>query len=93
MLDAVNQLGEARLWQDESPIWARIQHTRWLLFPPGYLQVVGHTPVAEALYDERQGSLSLDTFSTRSDGKPIGNERFVVVDSVEGTWQYADAVL
>ena len=48
------------------------------------LQVVGHTPV-EKIYIERN-IISCDVFSTYRDGKPIGTEEFLVIDTV--TWEY-----
>ncbi len=49
------------------------------MYPEGYLQVVGHTPVCKP---ELKGSvLTLDTFSTRQNGNPIGNEKFVWIDT------------
>ena len=58
------------------------------LFHSELFQVVGHTPVSEPL---QQGNLlTLDTFSTYPDGRPIGDERFVIVDTVDGSWEYAD---
>lgn len=48
------------------------------------LHVVGHTPVREPPRQglpEGGGALTLDTFSARQDGSPIGGRRFVVVDT------------
>ena len=42
------------------------------LYPMELLQVVGHTPVRTAL--DEGNILSLDTFSTYTDGRPIGDE-------------------
>ena len=48
------------------------------------LQVVGHTPM-DAI--TKEGNLiSTDVFSTYRDGKPIGTEEFLLLDTV--TWEY-----
>lgn len=47
------------------------------------VQVVGHTPV-EKIY--RSGSvISCDVFSTYRDGRPIGTQKYPVIDTVEKT--------
>ena len=52
--------------------------------PRKLLQVVGHTPMDEIT---REGNLiSTDVFSTYRDGKPIGTEEFLLLDTV--TWEY-----
>ena len=67
------------MWKDDSPIWARSQYGDMRLYPTDMLQVVGHTPVVEPL---KEGNLlTVDTFSTCRDGRPIGNETFVVVNT------------
>ena len=38
------------LWCDASPIWARPQDGGIEMYPLGYLQVVGHTPVRKTDY-------------------------------------------
>ncbi len=86
MLKEINQMGETELWEDDSPLWARPQYTEMKMYPADLFQVVGHTPVKEALH---QGNvLTLDNFSTYSSGWSIGNERFVGVDTIEKTWGY-----
>ena len=81
-------MGEEELWTDDSPIWARPQYGEMRLYQHEILQVVGHTPVRAAL-DEGK-ILTLDNFSTYRDGRPIGDERFVWVDTVEKVWRYAE---
>ena len=78
------------MWQDGSPIWARPQDYEGYLdlYPEDLYQVVGHTPVSTP---QQQGRLlTLDTFSTTSNGKFIGDQRFVIVDTIDGSWSYAD---
>lgn len=88
MIGRINRMGEAELWQDDSPIWARPQFGEMRLYPQDVFQVVGHTPVRTAL--EEGNLLTLDNFSTYRDGRPIGDERFVWVDTVEKTWGFAE---
>ncbi len=86
MVDDVN--GAEYLWNDASPIWLRFQHGYNCLFKQDkYFQVVGHTPVEEAF--QRDNSLSVDNFSTYSDGTAFGNARLVIVDTVSHAWEYA----
>lgn len=74
------------LWVESSPIWARPQIDDYEMAPAG-LQVVGHTP---AKTPEQKGNvLSTDVFSTYSDGRPIGDERFVIVDTETCEWSIA----
>ena len=90
MIGEINEMGEDEMWTDDSPIWARPQdYDGYLdLFPGDMYQVVGHTPVASPL---KQGNLlTLDTFSTGPGGIPIGDRRFVIVDTVDGSCRYAD---
>lgn len=84
----INNMEMDDLWKDNSPIWARPQYGEMRLFPPNYLQVVGHTPVAEALLEDNL--LSVDTFSTYRDGTSIGNCKFVCIDTVDKTWSYVE---
>lgn len=84
----VNRMGKLELWQDDSPIWARPQYGEMRMYPQNMFQVVGHTPVRTVL--EERNLLTLDNFSTYSDGCPIGDERFIWVDTVEKTWEFAE---
>ena len=52
--------------------------------PRKLLQVVGHTPVETIM---KKGNLiSCDVFSTYRDGKPIGTQEFLVLDT--DNWEY-----
>jgi len=76
------------MWEDDSPIWARPQYDVWCKpHDFGLLQVVGHTPVASN--GMNGGVLSVDSFSTYQDGKPIGTQNFVIIDSE--TCKYKEA--
>ena len=48
------------------------------------LQVVGHTPTEQIT---KEGNLiSTDVFSTYRDGRPIGTEEYLLLDTL--TWEY-----
>ena len=52
--------------------------------PRKLLQVVGHTPMDRIT---KEGNLiSTDVFSTYRDGRPIGTEEFLLLDTL--TWDY-----
>jgi 3',5'-cyclic AMP phosphodiesterase CpdA len=84
----INRMGKLRLWNEDSPIWARPQFGEMRLYPQDVFQVVGHTPVRTAL--EEGNLLTLDNFSTYPDGRPIGDERFVRIDTVEKKWEFVE---
>lgn len=88
MLETTNKFVEPSaiwmLWNDDSPLWVRPQHGFVDLLEP-YLQVVGHTPVSSA---QKVGIvLSLDTFSTYSDGSNIGDKSLYIVDCTTGEYK------
>lgn len=65
------------MWQNNSPLWAR----------PGQnldfdidevVQVVGHTPVSQV--EDKAGTIYTDTWSTRSDGSPIGDKGLLIIE-------------
>lgn len=87
VISKINSMGKEDLWKDNSPLWARPQEGAMRLYSPDYLQVVGHTPMMTAV--QECSLLSLDNFSTYTDGNPYGDQRFVFVDTVEKTWQFA----
>lgn len=82
----VNNASPEELWNERSPIWARPQWDNFKMFSD-CLQVVGHTPVEQVSFVDN--ILSTDVFSTHSNGTPIGEQRFVIVDTVKKTWEYA----
>ncbi len=87
IISQINEMDDRQLWHDNSPIWARPQGYRREMFSEAF-QVVGHTPVVEPLLEGNL--LTLDTFSTYSDGSPFGNEKFVWVNTEDKTWHYAE---
>lgn len=90
MIEAVNDMGYDVLWDDMSPVWARPQQYYYDgdVVPAEYLNVVGHTPVRDII---QQGNLlTVDTFSTWSDGRPFGNSKLCRVDTVTKEWGYCN---
>ena len=78
------------LWMDHSPLWIRPQEVKTRMFMPGrYFQVVGHTPVEKATLDNKV--LSVDTFSTWPDGRPIGDQTFLSINSVSCDYKIIEA--
>ena len=47
-------------------------------------QVVGHTPMDKITREKNL--ISTDVFSTYRDGRPIGTQEFLLLDTV--TWEY-----
>ena len=91
VLNLLNDLSGKDLWDPYSPIWARPQNGHSVMWgKQRYMQVVGHTPVKTAEYNKYTKILSTDTFSTYSDGTEFGDKRFVIVDTVNKTWAYAE---
>ncbi len=80
IVNYINKMGKAYMWTDDSPIWARPQNGSWKLYPHNMFQVVGHTPVE---WPQKEGNLlTLDNFSTYRNGNPIGDQKFVWVDTL-----------
>lgn len=81
ILAKINRMGKQELWRDSSPIWARPQADFYRMFRDDFFyQVVGHTPVEEPL--DACGVLTLDLFSTYSNGDPYGNQKLYIVDTM-----------
>lgn len=85
VIDTINGFGPGELWQDESPLWCRPQYCSGSMYKPGkLLQVVGHTPV-EAI-TKKDNLISCDVFSTYRDGRPIGTQEFLMLET--DSWAY-----
>ena len=86
VVKAINDLPMRELWRDDSPIWSRPQMGWMKMYKPRkLLQVVGHTPVKEIT---KEGNLiSCDTFSTYSNGEPVGTEEFLLLDTEAWEWR------
>lgn len=80
VLAEINALGAEEMWDDASPIWFRPQFSEERMYKENeLLQVVGHTPVMQI---DRNGSvLSCDLFSTYRNGKAIGTQEFLLIDT------------
>ena len=85
VVDEINHLRKYEMWNDGSPIWLRPQYSNIRMYKPRkILQVVGHTPVDSI---EKNGNIiSCDVFSTYRDGRPIGTEELLLLDTI--TWEY-----
>ena len=83
VIETINGFGPAEMWQDLSPIWYRPQYYPGKMYGSGkLLQAVGHTPVKAIA---REGNvISCDVFSTDKSHKPLGTQKFPVIDTVTG---------
>jgi len=81
VIETINGFGLGEMWQDLSPIWYRPQYYKGKMYKSEeLLQVVGHTPVESIT---KKGNLiSCDVFSNFQDGKPIGTQEFLLLDTV-----------
>ncbi|MDO4648410.1 MAG: metallophosphoesterase [Eubacteriales bacterium] len=87
MVQRINDLGSDDMWQDDSCIWHRPQYSKEALYrPEEFLQVVGHTPVESIRRD--CNVLSCDVFSTDRGRRPIGTQKFPVLDTK--SWEYEE---
>ena len=85
VVDEINHLRKYEMWNDDSPIWLRPQYANIRMYKPRkILQVVGHTPVD--MIEKKGNIISCDVFSTYRDGKPIGTEELLLLDTI--TWEY-----
>lgn len=81
------------LWSDESPLWARPQIYKTKMASIydedciRCIQVIGHTPTKEILVNEKDSYISTDVFSTYSDGRKFGEEKFIIIDSMTGEFE------
>ena len=88
ILAKINRMGKQELWRDSSPIWARPQADFYRMFRDDlFYQVVGHTHVEEPL--DACGVLTLDLFSTYSNGNPYGNQKLYIVDTMTRKFEEA----
>ena len=81
--------GHKVLWNENSPLWARPQHTAEPLFNEDYIQVIGHTPTKEI--EQVDNYISTDAFSLYNfyPYPPFGEEKFIIVNCADGTWELA----
>lgn len=85
VIEEIDKLGAREMWNDASPIWLRPQYSKMNLYKEHeLLQVVGHTPMDKIT---RKGNvISCDVFSTYRDGRPIGTQEFLLLDTE--SWEY-----
>ncbi len=82
IIDRINHMGAEELWDDDSPIWLRPKDRDEAMYPEGFIQVVGHTPVAHA---EQTGPvILLDLFSMDPYGCMIGDGSFYYINTEDG---------
>jgi hypothetical protein len=72
--EGTNEMSD--LWQDHSPIWVRPNFGEYLQIP----QVFGHTP-SETCWEVADKIWCIDTFSTYSDGTPIGDQTVLEISN------------
>lgn len=85
ILKRINGFGCIEMWYDASPIWCRPQYyTAQMYRQNDMLQIVGHTPVEQIT--RYRNMVSCDVFSTYRDGRPIGTQEFLLIDTK--TWDY-----
>lgn len=86
VVERINGFDCGALWNDYSPLWYRPNKKAFPLYKKStFLQVVGHTPVTKL--EISKGVLICDTFSTYSNGDPVGPTDFVIVDTVDKTFE------
>lgn len=84
----LEELEPEALWENYSPLWHRpTNRPRINSFNPMWLQVVGHTSVPTITYNKDDNILYTDTWSTDSNGTPLGDKSLVVVDTDSQTWE------
>ena len=84
VIDKINRMGKAEIWNNDSPIWARPQLNADKMYRQDkLLQVVGHTPV-DNIY-RAENVVSCDVFSTYKDGSPIGTQEYLLIDTI--SWE------
>ena len=80
LLEVINSFDAKIMWKDISPIWFRPQYNEVKLYRENeLLQVVGHTPMEEIT--RIKNLISCDVFSTYTNGKPIGTQQFLLLDT------------
>ena len=86
VIEYINNMPKAELWNQYSPIWVRPQYDPYTMYKADQLlQVVGHTPTDIAF--QNRNVISCDAFSTYRSGKSIGDNKFVVIDTKTWEWE------
>lgn len=85
VVDEINKMTKKEMWNDGSPIWLRPQiYDVEMYKSDSVLQVVGHTPVEKI--ERKNNLISCDVFSTYCDGRPIGTEEIMILDTK--SWEF-----
>lgn len=90
VIETINGFGFSKMWKEISPIWYRPQRYS----NPGmykeneYLQIVGHTPMDKIT--KTRNYISCDVFSTYADGAPIGNQKYLLLDTLTQEYEEVD---
>ena len=85
VIETINTFDWQQLWHEDSPIWYRPQIYKGRMYKPRkLLQVVGHTPVKKIFREKNV--VSCDVFSTDEEGKAIGTQEFLLIDTA--TWKF-----
>ncbi len=83
VIEMINGFGPSEMWQYSSPVWYRPRSYAGVMYSHRILvQAVGHTPVKDII---KEGNvISCDVFSTDKSHKPLGTQKFPVIDTVTG---------
>ncbi len=71
------------LWQDNSPLWVRPSWGSYAQIP----QVFGHTP-SETCWEVAKDIWCIDTFSTYSDGRPVGDQTVLEITKLKTKYKF-----
>lgn len=92
IIELIEKFPPEELWTGLSPLWVRPQYKNLKMYQDDkYIQVTGHTPTEEIYI--KDNLISCDTFSTYRDGTPIGNQKFIIIDSFSGEMEEIATVL
>ena len=85
VLKEINGMRLTELWHEHTPLWLRPQGEGYQMYKQDeLLQVVGHTPVRQI--NKEQNVLSCDTFSTYRDGRHIGTQDYLIIETETWDW-------
>lgn len=82
VIETINGFGPSKMWKEISPIWYRPQRydNPGMYKENEYLQIIGHTPMDKIT--KMRNYISCDVFSTYSNGAPIGNQKYLLLDTL-----------
>ena len=90
VIETINGFGSSKMWKEISPILYRPQRysNPGMYKEDEYLQIVGHTPVKKIT--KIRNYISCDVFSTYSNGTPIGNQKYILLDTLTQEYEEID---